>query len=208
VHLRDGIGVPAPGREGARGLCSPGSPEPHLTWLQSRPTWQVPSRGSCWARAAPDGAEPTAMPWHLPIHRPHLVWSLFGHAAADPGHAGHLAAAVHDLRFEPGAGWSPGSWETLLLSSAEGNNAQARALADVTRRRQGEGEGNLHEMGGAVCKSTTASCGVSISFLLFFHKSSQAPSTVWLCLYLSESATGGSLSENNMLLSASIAEFH
>lgn len=34
---------------------------------------------------------------YLPATRPHLVWRLFGHAAADPGHARHLAAAVHGL---------------------------------------------------------------------------------------------------------------
>ena len=47
------------------------------------------------------------------------------------------------------------------------------------------------------------------SFLLAFHKSPQAPSTVWLwCLYLPESAAGWSFSEDNMLLTVSMTEYH
>ena len=44
------------------------------------------------------------------------------------------------------------------------------------------------------------------SFLLLFHDGSQVPHTVWL--YLSESATGWSLSEDKILLSRSMAEYH
>lgn len=37
---------------------------------------------------------------YLRVTRSHLVWRLFGHAAADPGHARHLAAAVHDSQLK------------------------------------------------------------------------------------------------------------
>ena len=42
------------------------------------------------------------------------------------------------------------------------------------------------------------------SFPLFFHKSPQAPSTVWLWVSMSESAAGWNLTEDNMLLSAPV----
>ena len=50
------------------------------------------------------------------------------------------------------------------------------------------------------------------SFILFFHKSPQAPSTIrlWVCLHLSELGAEWNLSENShaRLLSASITEYH
>ena len=46
------------------------------------------------------------------------------------------------------------------------------------------------------------------SFLLYFHKGLQAPSTLWLWVYVSESAAGQSLSEKNMFLTARVTEYH
>ena len=46
------------------------------------------------------------------------------------------------------------------------------------------------------------------SFLLFFHKSPKASSIVWLSMSESAAVGGGGLSEDDMLLSASITEYH
>ena len=72
---------------------------------QPAPPHVIPTSGARAARSGPrfpGGADPgccrEAAPPYLGATGPHLVWRLFGHAAADPGHARHLAAAVHGPR--------------------------------------------------------------------------------------------------------------
>lgn len=82
---------------------------------------------------------------YLPATRPHLVRSLFGHAAADPGHARHLAAAVHGLqlkgtsryRLAPSSTGTPTDSQPALSAQARvrcRRTAHARALVSASPR--------------------------------------------------------------------------
>lgn len=83
---------------GATALATANRPQPAPTPAvpPAAPGPRVPGPGS-QAALTQDAAE-RPLPLYLGATRPHLVWRLFGHAAADPGHARHLAAAVHGPR--------------------------------------------------------------------------------------------------------------
>lgn len=76
-------------------------------------------------------------------HAPHLVRRLFGHAAADPGQAGHLAAAVHGRRRQSDSGRRTLLPGETTASSAKGRSARThgRPLDVIYRRRRERGGG-------------------------------------------------------------------
>ena len=95
---------------------------------------RVPGPGS-QATLTQDAAE-RPLPLYLGATGPHLVWRLFGHAAADPGHACHLAAAVHGLQLEAsryrlGLGGSGNPHRPLASTLGEGLPAAAWGRAQA-----------------------------------------------------------------------------
>ena len=80
-------------------------PAPTPTVPPAAPGPRVPGPGS--QAALTQDATERPLPLYLGATRPHLVWRLFGHAAADPGHARHLAAAVHGPRRSDASHYRP-----------------------------------------------------------------------------------------------------
>ena len=110
-------------------------PAPTPTVPPAAPGPRVPGPGS--QAALTQDATERPLPLYLGATRPHLVWRLFGHAAADPGHARHLAAAVHGPRRSDASHYRPdpaGLESPAALRSARSEKVSRSQLGAERRR--------------------------------------------------------------------------